>query len=162
MNNMIGQSVRPWGRRWTGHRCIRRCFTALLTLLAEIVMVIRFGLLALILLLCTPARSETGNGLLQACEALEREALIEGDSIQLPARTDVHECWGYMGAAQDFSAMVNNQTGKRLLNSCLGPKTTLTQLIRVFTNYARTHPQELHEKASLLVYRAMLNAFPCP
>ena len=125
-------------------------------------MVIRLGLLALILLLCTPARSETGNGLLQACEALEREALIEGDSIQLPAKTDVHECWGYMGAAQDFSAMVNNQTGKRLLNSCPGPKTTLTQLVRVFTNYAKAHPQELHEKASLLVYRAMLNAFPCP
>ena len=114
-------------------------------------MVIRFGLLALTLFLCTPARSETGNGLLQACEALEREALIEGDSIQLPARTDVHECWGYMGAAQDFSAMVNNQTGKRLLNSCPGPKTTLTQLVRVFTNYARAHPQELHDKASLLV-----------
>jgi hypothetical protein len=36
-----------------------------------------FRLLVLILLLCTPARSETGNGLLQACEALEREALIE-------------------------------------------------------------------------------------
>jgi Rap1a immunity proteins len=121
-----------------------------------------FRLLVLILLLCTPARSETGNGLLQACEALEREALIEGDSIQLPARTDVHECWGYMGAAQDFSAMVNNQTEKRLLNSCPGPKTTLTQLVRVFTNYARAHPQELHDKASLLVYRAMLNAFPCP
>src|SRR2546430_6868423 len=80
-------------------------------------MVIRFGLLALTLFLCTPARSETGNGLLQACEALEREALIEGDSIQLPARTDVHECWGYMGAAQDFSAMVNNQTGKRCMSS---------------------------------------------
>jgi Rap1a immunity proteins len=64
-----------------------------------------------------------------------------------------------MGAVQDFSGAVDYETGKRLLGSCPGPKTNLTQLIRVFTNYARTHPQELHEKASLLVYRAMLEAF---
>ncbi len=111
-------------------------------------MVKRFGLLAL-MLLCTPAHSETGSGLLQACETLEREARISGNNIQLPARTNVHRCWGYMGAVQDFSVMADDQTGKPLLDSCPGPKTTLTQLIRVFTNYARTHPQELHEKASL-------------
>jgi hypothetical protein len=121
------------------------------------------GLLALILFLCTPAYSETGSTLLQACEALEREIRISGDKIQLPARTDVHRCWGYMSAVQDFSVIVMDyQTGKPLLNSCPGPKTRLIQLIRVFTNYARTHPQELHEKASQLVYRAMLEAFPCP
>ena len=57
---------------------------------------------------------------------------------------------------------VDSETLKPLLGSCPGPKTKLTQIIRVFTNYARTHPQELHEKASLLVLRAMLNAFPCP
>jgi hypothetical protein len=34
-------------------------------------MVIRFGLLALTLFLCTPAHSESGNALLQACEALK-------------------------------------------------------------------------------------------
>jgi hypothetical protein len=127
----------------------------------EIVMLKRFGLLALTLFLCTPAHSETGDGLLQACEALEREIRISGNNVQLPARADVHKCWGYMGAVQDFSVMVDNQTGKTLFHSCPGPDTTLTQLIRVFTNYARTHPQELHEKASLLVYRAMLHAFPC-
>jgi hypothetical protein len=121
----------------------------------------RFGLLALILLLCTPAHSETGNGLLQACEALEREARLEGDNIALPPRPDVHRCWGYMGAVQDLSGFVD-ETGKRVLGFCPDPKTKLTQHIRVFTNYARTHPQELHEKASLLILRAMLNAFPCP
>jgi Rap1a immunity proteins len=124
-------------------------------------MVIRFGLLALTLFLCTPAHSETGSTLLQACEALEREARLSGDNIWLPNRTDVHKCWGYMAAVQDFSGWVDDQTGKHLLNSCPDPNTQLTQLIRVFTNYARTHPQELHEKASLLVYRAMLEAFPC-
>jgi hypothetical protein len=122
----------------------------------------RFGLLALTLFLCTPAYSESGNGLLQACEALEREARISGNNVQLPARTDVHKCWGYMGAVQDFSIMVDYETEKTLFRSCPGPDTKLTQLIRVFTNYARAHPQELHEKASRLVYRAMLSAFPCP
>jgi hypothetical protein len=82
----------------------------------------------------TPAHSETGNGLLQACETLERDIRISGNKIQLPARADVHKCWGYMGA----------------------------QLIRVFTNYARTHPQELHQTAPMLVLTAMIQAFPCP
>ena len=122
----------------------------------------RFGLLALTLFLCTPARSETGSTLLQACEALEREArILDGDRVWLPDRTDVYTCWGYMGAVQDFSNVTIDQAKKPLLNSC-PPSMQLTQLIRVFTNYARTHPQDLHEKASLLVYRAMLSAFPCP
>jgi Rap1a immunity proteins len=124
-------------------------------------MVTRFGLLTLTLLLCTPARSETGNGLLQAWEALEREARFSGDNIQLPNKTDVYKYWGYMGAVQDFAGAVDD-TGQRLLGFCPDPKTKLTQYIRVFTNYARTHPQELHERASLLIFRAMLNAFPCP
>jgi hypothetical protein len=66
-----------------------------------------------------------------------------------------------MGAVQDFAGAVD-ETGERLLGFCPSPGTKLTQYVRVFTNYARTHPQELHEKASLLVLRAMLQAFPCP
>jgi hypothetical protein len=121
----------------------------------------RLGLLALTLFLCSPAHSESGSGLLQACEALEREIRISGNNIQLPARPDVYKCWGYMAAVQDLSVAVD-ETGKPLLGSCSGPNTKLTQLIRVFTNYARTHPQELHEKAALLAGRAMISAFPCP
>ena len=119
------------------------------------------GLLALTLFLCTPAHSETGSTLLQACEALEREVrILPGNIVQYPVSSDGNKCWGYMGAVQDFAVLVLG--GKPLLRSCLGPDTTLTQLVRVFTNYARTHPQQLHEKASQLVYRAMLEAFPCP
>jgi hypothetical protein len=120
----------------------------------------RLGLLALIFFLCTPAHSETGNTLLQACEVLEREARIEEGQVRLPARTEVHRCWGYMSAVQDISVIIDD-TGKPLLESCPDPKTKLTQFIRVFTNYARTHPQELHETASVLIIRAMHQAFPC-
>jgi hypothetical protein len=125
-------------------------------------MVTRFGLLALMLLLCTPAHSETGSTLLQACEALEREVRLSGTNVWLPNKADVHRCWGYMSAVQDFAIIYEDDPKKPLLNSCPGPNTQLTQFIRVFTNYARTHPQELHEKASLLIWRAMPQAFPCP
>ena len=125
-------------------------------------MVIRLGLLALIFLLCTPAHSETGNTLLQACEALEREARLEGDNIWLPNKADVHKCWGYMGAVQDFSVVWMGDPPKPLLDFCPGPKTKLIQFIRVFNNYARTHPQELHQPAPVLIFRAMQLAFPCP
>jgi Rap1a immunity proteins len=124
-------------------------------------MVIRFGLLASIFFLCTPAHSETGNTLLQACEALEREVRLSGTNVWLPNKADVHKCWGYMSAVQDLSG-AEDETGKRLLGYCPDPKTNLTQHIRVFNNYARTHPQELHEKAPVLILRAMQEAFPCP
>jgi len=123
-----------------------------------------FGIAALLLAtgaVSTPAHSETGNGLLQACEALEREVRISGNKVLLPERPHVYRCWGYMGAVQDLSVGVD-EAGKPLLGSCPGPNTKLTQLIRVFTNYARTHPQELHEKAPVLVLNAMAQAFPCP
>jgi hypothetical protein len=117
-------------------------------------MLIRLGLLGLTLFLSSPAHSETGNTLLQACEALEREIRISGNNVQLPPRPDVHKCWGYMAAIQDLSVAVDDQTGKPLLGSCPGPNITLTQHIRVFTNYARAHPQELHERAPVLVLSA--------
>jgi len=124
-------------------------------------MLIRLGLLALMLFLCTPARSETGNELLQACEALEREIrIISGNSVQLPSRPDVHRCWGYMGAVRELS-MALDEAGKPVLGFCPDPKTTPMQFIRVFTNYARTHPQELHLTASQLILTAMIQAFPC-
>jgi hypothetical protein len=98
-------------------------------------MLIRFGLLALIFFLCTPAHSETGNTLLQACEALEREVRLSGTNVWLPNKADVHKCWGYMSAVQDLSG-AEDETGKRLLGYCPDPKTNLTQHIRVFNNYA--------------------------
>jgi Ssp1 endopeptidase immunity protein Rap1a len=66
-----------------------------------------------------------------------------------------------MSAVQDLSG-AEDETGKRLLGYCPDPKTTLSQFIRVFTNYARAHPQELHELAPVLIVRAMQLAFPCP
>jgi len=60
----------------------------------------------------------------------------DGSCSLLPARNDVYKCWGYMGAVQDLSGAVDD-TGKPVLGYCPDPKTTLTQLIRVFTNYAR-------------------------
>jgi hypothetical protein len=95
----------------------------------------RLGLLALIFFLCTPAHSETGNTLLQACEALEREVRLSGTNVWLPNKADVHKCWGYMSAVQDLSG-AEDETGKRLLGYCPDPKTNLTQHIRVFNNYA--------------------------
>jgi hypothetical protein len=131
--------------------------------LEAVEMVRRFGLLALTLfVLSAPAHSENGDELLQACESLERGARISGDQVQLPPRPDVHICWGYMSAVQDFSILRDPETKKTLFRSCPGPNTTLIQFIRIFTNYARTHPQQLHDKASLLVYQAMQSAFPCP
>jgi hypothetical protein len=43
----------------------------------------------------------------------------------------------------------------------LGKTTKLTQLIPVFTKYARSHPQLLNEKAAVVAFQAMQSAFSC-
>lgn len=41
------------------------------------------------------------------------------------------------------------------------PQTNLTQLIRIFTNYARSHPEKLHFSRAELAFHALYSAFPC-
>jgi len=85
---------------------------------------------------------------------------IEGDKIYLPPGNDVNQCWGFMSAVQQYATLAD-QSGKPFLNACPGPNTTLTQIIRVFTNYAGAHPEKLDSKAAAVVYNAMTDAFPC-
>ena len=99
--------------------------------------------------------------LLSACEDFERNVKDKGGGqLSLPLKGDVYTCFGFMNAIQDLSVLLNSDT-TRLLGSCPPPSSRVSQLIRVFTNYARTHPERLHEKAGDVAILALQNAFPC-
>src|SRR3954463_4452239 len=87
----------------------------------------------------SPAQAVTGHELLRQCEALERGAVVSGETVRLPKSQEAAACWVYMGAVQDFAATVEEEGGPSLIGSCVPAETTRIELVRAFTNYARVH-----------------------
>ena len=118
----------------------------------------------LIVLVPMFASAQTNGGqLLQQCELLERSMRYVGEDVKMPAEGDAHACWGFMEAMQQLTG-VSEEKHRSILGDCLvvsGRKGKLTQLIRVFTNYARTHPTELNDIAVVVVMKAIQTAYPC-
>src|SRR4051812_16712581 len=109
----------------------------------------------------SPAQAVTGQKLLQQCEALERSAVVSGETVRLPKSQDAAACWFYMGAVQDFAATVEEEGGPSLIGSCVPPETTRIELVRAFTKYARARRRDLDLRATALVIPALSAAFPC-
>ena len=112
--------------------------------------------------LVSPAQAVTGQQLLQQCDALERGAVVSGETVRLPKGQDAASCWFYMAAVQDFAATVEQEGGPSLIGSCIPPQTTRLQLIRAFTKHARAHADDLDLRATALLIPALIQAFPCP
>jgi hypothetical protein len=110
----------------------------------------------------SPAQAIGGKQLLQQCEALERGALVSGETVQLPKSQEAAACWFYMGAVQDLAATVEEEGGPSLIGSCVPAETTRLELVRAFTKYARAHRADLDLRATALIIPALSNAFPCP
>jgi Rap1a immunity proteins len=110
----------------------------------------------------------SADNMLLACEQFERIAHIDNDggvsvlleaSLKSVTGTDSLICWGFLGAMHQVSYWKNHDTP--LLGVCLPKESTLIQLARVFTAFARSHPEQLHEQAAAVVLRAFQSAFPC-
>ena len=110
----------------------------------------------------SPAQAVTGQELLRQCDALERGALVSGDTVRLPKSQDAATCWIYMGAVQDLAATVEEEGGPSLIGSCVPAETTRMELVRAFTRYARAHRADLDLRATALIIPALSQAFPCP
>ena len=125
-------------------------------------MSVRIAFAAAALGFAAPALAIDGKQLLRKCEALERGAIISGDSVRLPNSADAAECWFYMGAVQDFSATVEKEGGPSIIGSCLRPNTTRIEIVRAFTKYARANRADLDLRATALIIPALIKSFPCP
>src|SRR3954469_25196887 len=108
-----------------------------------------------------PAQAVTGRELLRQCEALDRGAVVSGETVRLPKGQEAAACWVYMGAVQDFAATVEEEGGPSLIGSCVPAEATRIELVRAFTRYARAHRADLALRATALVIPALSAAFPC-
>ena len=112
--------------------------------------------------LACPAQAVTGGQLLEQCSALERGAVVSGETVRLPAGEAAASCWIYMAAVQDLGATVEREGGPSLLGACVPAEATRLQLVRAFTRYARAHRTALDLRATALIIPALIEAYPCP
>ena len=71
-----------------------------------------------------PARAQSAEDMLQACEALEQGMRVVGGHPYLPRPPDVQQCWGFMEAVQQYATLAD-QDGKTLLDACPNPANVL-------------------------------------
>ena len=95
-----------------------------------------------------------GNLLQEVCS----EAIKLFDSRDEADVFNAGNCFGYIRAANDmYEVMVNNSNRTICIPSGISGK----QLIRIVDKYLKEHPEKLHNVATLLVYEAFQESFPC-
>jgi hypothetical protein len=120
------------------------------------------GILAFLALagLGTPVQAQTARELLHVCELLQSGMHVHGTQVFIPPGSDVAQCWGFMLAVQQYAILADHE-GKTFLGACPRPDTTTTQVLRIFIDYARSHPEMLGLPAAAVAFNAMADAFPC-
>ena len=108
----------------------------------------------------TSAQAQTARELLHVCELLQSGMHAQGTQVFIPPGSDVAQCWGFIGAVQQYSILVD-QDGKTFLHARPKPDTTRTQVLRIFIEYARSHLEKLGLPAAAVAVNAMADAFPC-
>jgi hypothetical protein len=79
-------------------------------------------------------------------------------TIKVPQTSQL--CWGAFTATQQL-IVLGDDRGLPLLKVCPPAATTLVQLIKVFLNYSRRHPERAHLSFGHAVWHALDEAFPC-
>lgn len=105
------------------------------------------------------ARAASANQILNSCEVLLRDMHTASDG-KIIVPPEARTCWFYLSAIQD-SLILLDDGDKHILPVCAPPEVTLSQVIRIFTEFARSHPNSLHEKAAGVAVIALGSAFPC-
>ena len=104
----------------------------------------------------------TGATLLKWCSDVGR--LKAGDVATTELSIDVAKnagsCSGYIAGVNDGAAgyAIPNPKNRRY---CLPPQVEMDQLIRVVKKSLEDNPPQLHLPSSVLVIRALRDAFPC-
>ena len=113
----------------------------------------------MILFTSLPVSAESTAEMVSACKALAG-ADVTGDKVTIPQDFASGLCWGAFSSLQH---VVRTYTGEQpIFRVCAPPKSTRSQFIAVFVEYARRNPQRLHEDFLDVVLDSLRRAFPCP
>jgi hypothetical protein len=119
------------------------------------------GIVLLIVLLTLPvqARAEfTGLDLLHGCAAVIKHS--DGRALTPIEDWDMAYWMGFLTGFLDGYAITSYNVEKRPL--CLPSEGVKgEQIARIVHKYLENHPEDLHNTPRILVFRAVLQAFPC-
>jgi hypothetical protein len=135
----------------------------------------RVVILVTIMLVCATAQASalTAGELLNQCEQLERNWVIQGSTISLRSKPGLDiempawRCYGYLQAYFNLSYVqltnADDPTAPPLrpLMACPPTGISFTQFVRMFLQEARSHPAELHEEAFFILANLLQKNFPC-
>jgi hypothetical protein len=126
------------------------------------------GLLAALLCVTPAAAKETtASELLNYCELLERTWTPEAHGAQLQQNMGIY-CWGLLGGFLDVAYIRYQEkdgdpiySPLSLMGICVPSGVGRVQFVRMFLQYAHTHPAELHQGEIFMVVNTLKAGFPC-
>jgi len=121
---------------------------------------LRMLLAVALLLLPVVALAESAEEMLSACRKLA-DAPVSGDQVRLPSDFDSGLCWGAFASIQSAIKLQYTDDTAPILRVCAPPSSRRTQLLAIFAQYARNHPERLHEDFFKVAWFALRDAFSC-
>jgi hypothetical protein len=108
----------------------------------------------------------TAGEMLSYCAAVENAQTVPGpggENVSFVPSFASGICWGYFGALMDVVRVREyNNHDQPVLYYCPSPEVRVGQYVKVFTLWARSHPEQLHMDALSVAKSALMHAFPCP
>jgi len=68
-------------------------------------------------------------------------------------------CWGYLAGANDMHELMDH--GEDAPHHCMPKEKNISELARAVVNYLKANPEKIGNPASILVFDAYHEAFPC-
>ena len=113
-------------------------------------------ILAMLLLSASTAFADDGDTLLHACQIALRDN-DSGFTMRMSHQDKFYEgaCMGAVHGVVDTAYFLGVDFGIDVPE-----RSTLDQNVRVVVKYLQEHPEELHERDTVLIIRALRHAFP--
>ena len=118
------------------------------------------ALLGLLVLWPIHAFGESAGELYSACKSIAEAKIAHGGTIGLRQDFDTGLCWGAFASLQKIIT-ANDSAGRLLLGVCTSPESTRSELIAVFVEYVRRHPERRHDDFMAVALDAFDAAYPC-
>lgn len=120
-------------------------------------------ILFLLLTVASCAKAESADQMLTMCRTIADDAKALDNSRVQFANEDMETgiYWGAFMALQRVSRYVGSSGRPILPIGCAPSTTTRKQLVSIFVEFARRHPERLHEDFVNVAMEAIRTAFPC-
>ena len=125
------------------------------------------AVVALWLLAGTAAQASvplTMGQLLARCSQLQvtDDSQVTLKSNSIGAALDAGKCWGHLEAYLDLATVELGDPPSRPLGACPpAEQMNFAHMVRMFTEYARSHPADLQQTAAKMVSNMLREKYPC-